>query len=174
MLIKIDYRAPLDLCPSLIVLLPLYSHSIILVIFNSLSLCTFTPFSLNSSLCDKQVVDAPDDAGKIIVVYCFDLASHAHPRTIAGTAISQHDLINGSHHHWVKKKLSAWRENDNSANDDIAMTSLMSISDQDREGVKSAAKRTKTKGPRGEQVGFIWAHGEKSHGGAWCNKTTAQ
>lgn len=73
-----------------------------------------------------------------------------------------------------KKKLSAWRENDTPANDDIAMTSLMSVSDQDRDGVKRAAKRTKTKGPRGEQVGFIWARGEKSRGGVWCNKTTAQ
>lgn len=42
-----------------------------------------------------------------------------------------------------KKKISAWRENDTSANDGNATTSLRSISDRDREDVKEDLKRTK-------------------------------
>lgn len=51
--------------------------------------------------------------------------------TKRGTRMSRCDLIKRSHHHW-RKKLSTYGENVTTANEDIAMTSTISIRDQDR------------------------------------------
>lgn len=75
-----------------------------------------------------------------------------------GTRISQRDLNKRSHHCW-RKKLSTCRENDTTTNEDIAMTSSMSITDQGREGEledEREAKRKKGKGSTGEIDSVTW------------------
>ena len=52
------------------------------------------------------------------IVYYYNTVFHAHPHTIIGTVISQHDLTNRSHHHW-RKELSAGGENYTAVNDGL-------------------------------------------------------
>ncbi len=83
---------------------------------------------------DKPIADASDDDSKNIAIYYCNTACMyicMQSQTHTGTRISQHDLIKRSHHHW-RKKLSTCGENDTTANEDIAMTSSMSIRDLDR------------------------------------------
>lgn len=61
-----------------------------------------------------MLVDAPRNDSKNIVHYY----NTAHPHTIIGAVISQHDLTNRSHHHW-RKELSARGENYTAVNDGI-------------------------------------------------------
>lgn len=134
-LIKIDYRALLVLCPSVIVLLSLYTSSFILFIFiifsctpffHSFVIWCFIPAFVTSRLSMHLTV--------IVEILSFITMTHhrmhihtpsqAHKDFLSMTLLKEVIIIGG-------KKLSASGENDTAANGDTAMTSSMSIRDQD-------------------------------------------
>lgn len=58
-----------------------------------LAVLLFFRLVLNSSLSDKQAIDAPDNDSKNIVFYRCGTASHAHPRTITSAAFLSMTLL---------------------------------------------------------------------------------
>lgn len=107
-LIKIDYRALLVWCPSVIVLLSRCSCSCILTILNSF-LCILVPallllfhLVLYSSLCDKPGGDASDDDSKNIVTH-----NQRHAQTHTGflsmTLLKEVIIIGGKSYVLVEK-----------------------------------------------------------------------